>query len=224
MYNYNLEYEFLKYAIMKYEHIIFDIDGTLLDTEFAVLHSLQDTAMLYLNRHIPTDELNFALGIPGEVALANLGIKDIKEANKCWNDKMVKYQQRIRLFDGARNMLDALHNKGCRLGIITSKTRGEYETDFVPHGVSHYFDSVICVDDSEKPKPNPDPLLTYLKRNGVLAKDVIYIGDTQYDSMCAHSAGVDFGLALWGCHNSNNIECEYQFESPDKIVKEYGKQ
>ena len=59
---------------------------------------------------------------------------------------------------------------------------------------------------------------------GVLAKDVIYIGDTLYDSMCAHSAGVDFGLALWGCHNSNNIKCEYQFESPDKIVMEYGKQ
>ena len=137
---------------------------------------------------------------------------------------MVKYQQHIRLFDGVRNMLDALHNKGCKLGVITSKTREEYETDFIPHGVGHYFDSVLCVDDSAKPKPNPDPLLTYLKRNGVLAKDVIYIGDTLYDSMCAHSAGVDFGLALWGCHNSNNIKCEYQFESPDKIVMEYGKQ
>ena len=41
--------------------------------------------------------------------------------------------------------------------------------------------------------------------------------------MCAHSAGVDFGLALWGCHNTNNIECEYQFETPNKITIEYGK-
>ena len=41
--------------------------------------------------------------------------------------------------------------------------------------------------------------------------------------MCAYSAGVDFGLALWGCHNTNNIECEYQFETPNKITIEYGK-
>ena len=74
---------------MKYRHIIFDIDGTLLDTEYAVLHSLQDTVMLYLNRHIPTEELAFALGIPGKVTLAGLGIADVNGANKCWNDKMV---------------------------------------------------------------------------------------------------------------------------------------
>lgn len=209
--------------IMKYEHIIFDIDGTLLDSEFATLRSLQDTVMLYLGRNIPTDELNFALGIPGKATLAKLGIKEIEAANKCWNEKMVKHQQHICLYDGVRNMLDTLHNKGYKLGIITSKTREEYETDFIPHGVDHYFDSVICVDDSTKPKPTPEPLLTYLKRNGVLAKNAIYIGDTRYDSISAHSAGVDFGLALWGSRNSDNIESEYQFESPDEIVKLYGK-
>ena len=78
------------------------------------------------------------------------------------------------------------------------------------------------MDDSTNPKPYPDPILTYLNRNQILAEDVVYIGDTEYDSLCAHSAGVDFGLALWGCHNSVEINSEYRFNTPNDIVIEYG--
>ena len=60
---------------MKYKHLIFDIDGTLLDTEYAVLHSLQDTIIQYSHRKISLDELNFALGIPGDVALKKMGLQ-----------------------------------------------------------------------------------------------------------------------------------------------------
>lgn len=56
------------------------------------------------------------------------------------------------------------------------------------------------------------------------AKEAIYIDDTEYDSRCAHSAGVDFGLALWGYHNPNDIESNYIFETPNTIAVEYGKQ
>lgn len=59
---------------MKYEHIVFDIDGTLIDTEYAVLHSLQETIMELSGEEIPVSELTFALGITGADALKILGI------------------------------------------------------------------------------------------------------------------------------------------------------
>ena len=61
---------------MKYKHIVFDIDGTLIDTEYAVLHSLQETIKELSGRKIPCSELRFALGITGTDALKKLEIKD----------------------------------------------------------------------------------------------------------------------------------------------------
>ena len=55
---------------MKYKHIVFDIDGTLIDTEYAVLHSLQETIKELSGRKIPCSELRFALGITGTDALS----------------------------------------------------------------------------------------------------------------------------------------------------------
>ena len=57
---------------MKYKHIVFDIDGTLIDTEYAVLHSLQETIKGLSGREIPCSELRFALGITGTDALKNM--------------------------------------------------------------------------------------------------------------------------------------------------------
>lgn len=209
--------------MVKYKHIVFDVDGTLLDTDLAVLHSLQDTITHYLNEYISMDELHFALGIPGEVTLLKLGMEDVESANKFWNDKMQEYIQHVKLFDGINEMLESLHEKGLKLGIVTSKTREEYETDFVPHGVARYFDTVICVEDASKPKPNPEPLLAYLQKNNLSADEVIYIGDTEYDSQCAYSAGIDFGLALWGCRKQDDIKCKYKFVEPCMILSEYEK-
>lgn len=208
---------------MKYKHLIFDIDGTLLDTEYAVLHSLQDTIMQYSHKKIPLDELNFALGIPSDVALKNIGITDVIGANEFWNYKMQEYQQYTTLFCGIHEMLEILYKKGVVLGIVTSKTRNEFETDFIPYGISDYFNTIICADDVVNPKPAPDPLLAYLNINKILAKEAIYIGDTIYDSLCANQAGVDFGLALWGCHNQQGIECKYKFENPNIITAKHGK-
>lgn len=207
--------------MMKYKHIVFDVDGTLLDTEYAVLHSLQDTISHYLNKQIPMEELNFALGIPGENALLELGIEDVKDACKFWNVRMHEYLHHIRLFDGISEMLELLHEKGLKLGIVTSKTKEEYENDFVPYGVDRYFDTVICVEDTPNHKPHPDPLFAYLERNDVSADEVIYIGDTEYDCQCARSAGVDFGLALWGCCKPDDIKCKYKFSDPSIVLNEY---
>lgn len=204
---------------MAIKHIIFDIDGTLLDTEYAVLHSLQDTVAELTGKTLRIETLKFALGIPGAVALEKLGIRDTKTANQLWNDHLVKYHEQIRLFPGIVHIIKAISDKGFHLGIITSKNREEYHADFVPFGLDDYFENVLCVEDYPKPKPDPAPIAEYLKRTGAAADEVIYIGDTSYDCQCAKSAGVKFGLAEWGCTNASGINPDYIFPHPVDILK-----
>lgn len=205
-------------AKRKYRHIVFDIDGTLIDTEEALLLSLKDTVREILHKDIEKQDLKFALGIPGSVALSKLGITDTERANGRWNEHLLKYKSRIRPFDGIPELLGGLKANGCRLGIVTSKTRNEYMTDFAdPFALSDYFSTVICVEDAAHPKPFPDPLLAYLDVSDVNADSVFYIGDTLYDSQCAQSAGLDFGLAAWGYAAPSGVSADCIFKSPADV-------
>lgn len=209
----------------KYRHIIFDIDGTLLDTESAILQSLQDTVAEMLQKDIPKAELKFALGIPGEVTLHRLGISDTRTANRKWNEYLLKYKSSIRLFEGIPALLTSLKADGYSLGIVTSKNRNEYNEDFASvFDAAHYFDRVICVEDAPSPKPDSAPLTTYLSLSGISEKEAIYVGDTAYDSLCASGANVDFGIALWGKSTTsgnnaqNQIDADYVFHTPSDLL------
>lgn len=198
--------------------VIFDIDGTLLDTEYAVLNSLRDAIWELKNEHVELPELTFALGIPGEMALKQLGITDTQNGNIIWNACFANYSHTIRLFDGVADVLKELKNEGYKLGVITSKNREEYKTDFTPFELDSYFETIICAGDSDRPKPFPDPMLKYLELSGTKKDEAIYIGDTSYDMQCASTAGVSFGLALWGCHKLNGIRADYYFNHPADIL------
>lgn len=201
-----------------YKFVVFDIDGTLLDTEKAILCALQKILKIENNISYSAEELQFVLGIPGKEALKRLKVTEIDRTIAKWNEYLAEYASFIGLFPEIEKAIKCLHAANIKTGIVTSKTRNEYKNDFIPFGLNHFFKHVICADDTQEHKPHPAPLLKCMEIAAALPKETIYIGDTIYDKQCADSAHVDFALALWGTKNKE-IESKYKFSNPLEILE-----
>lgn len=203
---------------MNYKHIVFDIDGTLIDTEYAVLHSLQKTLESVTGNQIDTKELKFALGITGKDALEKLNISDISSVLDLWEQYMQQYSPTVCLFKDMEQVLERLSLLNLQPGIVTSKTKLEFDNEFSRFGINKYFSTVICADDTLEHKPSPAPLLKYMELANVKSDEILYIGDSKYDMQCAHSAKIDFALAAWG-NSGSDIKAEYYLEAPPDLLK-----
>lgn len=203
---------------MKYTHVVFDVDGTLLDSEDAVLLSFQKALFTVQGKMYPIKELHFALGIPGYDALEQMKVDRIDEIFHLWGDLEQKFAYTLKLFDGITPTLSQLKKEKVKLGIITSRTREEFQSAFSPLGLNSYFEHIICAEDSAEHKPNAGPMLKYLELTQADKKEVLYIGDSVYDCDCAKGAGVDFALALWGCRVPEKISPVYALKQPQDIL------
>jgi len=202
---------------MKYKHILFDIDGTLVDNESVVLNTWQQTIEELLGKHFEKEELGFVLGIPGITIMQKLGIENTEEAFELWSRHLQERRSEITLFEGIDEMVKGLKEMGFYLGLITSRTRDELNNDDALCRIFHFFDAAICVTDTANPKPSADPIIAYLEKTGATTSDTLYIGDAVYDSLCATNAHVDFALATWS-NGKKEIPCKYELENPSDIL------
>lgn len=201
-----------------FQCVIFDVDGTLIDTEVMVKKSLLKILLEENQKEYTLSELDFILGIPGHVTLQKFGIRNIQETSRRWNKYMIDYKDQVTVFAGIEETLQELKKKQITTGIVTSKTGIELRDDFIPFGLMKYLDFYVCADDTAQHKPNPDPILKFLEKSGILAEQAIYIGDTIYDYQAATAANVKFALAQWGAKNSDGMKPFILIEKPGNIL------
>lgn len=199
-------------------NIIFDIDGTIVDTKSGTIETLNRVLFEEFGYEFPTEDLEKIIGIPGRIAMKKLGVKDPEQCNKRWNQYFYSSAGALKLFDGIKQAIEDLSRTEFKLGIVTSKDSNELKKGFYGCGIDRYFNMVVCFNDTENHKPHPDPILTYLKRTGADPSRTVYIGDTVYDKECAHKSGVKFALAGWGSVNVPHDGCDYILNRPEDIL------
>lgn len=201
---------------MGYSHIVFDVDGTLIDTFYSNMRSLQDVLRERTGQERTLEDLGQYFGIPGMDAVLQLDLADPVAALRQWEDTLYQYTDHNRLYDGIETLLDRLTQMGCALGVVTSRTRAEVEIDPILCSIAPYFQHIITADDTTLHKPHPDPLLEYMARAGCGAEQMLFIGDSPYDMQCAAAAGAASGLALWGARTPR--DCTHLLRRPEDVA------
>lgn len=176
---------------MAIKHIIFDIDGTLIDTQTAFLGAL-DAALE--RKGAPHVDIFPYFSLPLADAVRDFGFTDAEFAE--WNEDYAQRLSRAPLYEGVRELIPELA-KRVRLAVVTSRKHDISHIGLTEHGLFGYFDVVIAADDVARPKPAPDPLNKYADLARCDKSEMVFIGDSIHDKECADSADVTFFAPAW---------------------------
>lgn len=193
----------------KFRNIIFDIDGTLIDTEQTGVLSLIQTVKELMGRDMSYEEGYSSFGIPSIKVGALLGYADTERFAHVWEEHFIELEHLMKAFPGVEDMLAKLSGAGCRIGCVTSRNRFEFDKDVELKPLRQYFELEICAEDTLRHKPDPEPALEFLRRSRAEAADTIFIGDTMHDFQCASGAGLKFMLADWRSRGLQSIPADY---------------
>lgn len=174
---------------------IFDIDGTLLDSNEAHAVSWWE-ALRDLGYALPIERVRRAIGmgedhlVPALTGLAEDSelIERIGREKGRHFDR--EYARDLRAFPDARDLLVELRERGYRLAVATSADRKEMDAFLDRVGAADLFDAKVCADDVDGSKPDPDVVSAALRKLGLKSSEVYFVGDTPYDVEAARKAGV----------------------------------
>ncbi len=200
-----------------YKYIIFDVDGTLINTEQSVFAAYSRLVYEKLGKKFTDEQMKMAYGVPTGEALVRLGIENSRSTMDSYRSYLLEFFEKTKAFEGIEEILGRLHEKGIAMGVVSSRDKIEIMEDPCLKSLMKYFQHIISADDTPRHKPHPQPLLKVLELMGADISEALYIGDTLYDYMCARDAGVDFALALWGARDLEGIEALHNFKQPGDI-------
>lgn len=188
--------------------ILFDLDGTLIDSTEAILESFHNSFDRHKHPHPDDEAIKALIGHPLDVMYAELGI----EESRVW-DFVHTYKEHYREISTLKTVLlpeaaEAVEEakKFARLGIVTTKT-GKYSRVLMEHfGLMHHFDVLIGREDVQNPKPHAEPIDRAIGQMQVRRERCWMIGDTRLDIASANNAGINSIGVLSGYDNLEQLQ------------------
>ena len=206
-----------------YKLAVFDIDGTLIDTERTGVESLVVTLRELLGKEVLYEEAYRAFGIPSSKVAGLYGYEDAERFGERWEENFIALSHHISPFPGVWDALRRIKSTGIATGVVTSRNRMEFDYDQYLRDMVPFLDHIVCSEDTVHHKPHPEPLLLCIEKASraigepVLPSEVLFFGDTDHDYSCARDAGCDFALADWKSRGWQDIPARYKFSNAEEM-------
>jgi pyrophosphatase PpaX len=207
---------------VRYPIVLFDFDGTVVDTGAIILASMRHAAETVLGGQYSDEQLLAAVGGPGlEAQMHALDPARVDELVRVYRAHNEPLHDTIDVCEGMDAVLDELLRRGHRLGIVTAKRRLTVDLAFARVPIEHLFETVVAGDETEQHKPHPAPLLLALERVGAHPADAAYVGDSPFDMQAAKAAGVFAIGVAWGrIHGAEKLtDADVVIHEPTELLE-----
>lgn len=203
---------------MKPTAILFDLDGTVLDTYDVIAVSMRHASEAVLGKTLPDSVLLAQVGQPLVTQ-----VEAFSDDPKVREDFLAFYRKeneaglcdKSKPFVGMKDLIVSLKNSGYQVGVVTSKRHQLAEDSLRYYGIYKHLDCLIALEESVNHKPHPEPLIVATKTLGVMLESCVYVGDSPFDMQAAHAAGIRGIGVTWGKFFGREI---LEGESPLEIV------
>ncbi len=192
--------------------VLFDLDGTLIDSASCVASAFQHSFALHGLRVPEPSEVVALMGIPIERSFAMI---DPRAADPGLRDRLIAtYREQyrrlapdcVRAFAGVQSLLHSLHKRGTPLAIVTSKKSGPARENCEQTDLWGFIRVLVGSDDVTNHKPHPEPALLAMSRLERTPPDAVVVGDATFDIEMARSAGIRAIGVSWGAHKAGDLK------------------
>jgi pyrophosphatase PpaX len=184
---------------VRFPVVLFDFDGTIVDSGAIILASFRHATREVLEAEVPDLQVRAMLGGASlHEQMAAIAPERVEELVASYRRHNVPLHDELQCCTGMLDVLDRLHGERRRLGIVTAKRHETVELAFARLPLRDYFEVIVGADDTERHKPDPEPILLALERLGARAADAAYVGDSPFDVGAARAAGVHAIGVTWG--------------------------
>ncbi|MBE0416326.1 MAG: HAD-IA family hydrolase [Coriobacteriia bacterium] len=186
--------------------LLFDLDGTLIDTVALILSSFRHATNEVLGSPLPDEVLMRNVGVPLAVQMREFAPEHADELLRVYREHNSRiHDDMVAEYPGTRETLEELAGHGFPMGVVTSKGTPMTRRGLDAFGLGRFFEVVVTSDDVEIFKPEPHPLLRAAELIGVPAEECLYLGDSPHDMSAAIAAGSVSVAALWGAFDAEAV-------------------